>query len=192
MLNIETDAEKYISDLFADQDSKELGLKIEVENPETPVANVSFNFCYSSDLSKDFMEFDASGFKYYIHENDIKYMIDAKIDLKKDGYAHKLTIYAPNSKGDEPKEDSSLEEKIKYFILAEVNPQLSSHGGFVELVEITKEMDVVLNFGGGCQGCSSVKVTLKNGVEKQLKVKFTEIRNVLDVTDHTNTENSYM
>jgi Fe-S cluster biogenesis protein NfuA len=31
-------------------------------------------------------------------------------------------------------------------------------------VEITKDMDVILNFGGGCQGCSSVKVTLKNGV----------------------------
>jgi Fe/S biogenesis protein NfuA len=50
----------------------------------------------------------------------------------------------------------------------------------------------VLNFGGGCQGCSSVKVTLKNGVEGQLKAKHPEIRNVLDATDHTQTTNAYM
>jgi hypothetical protein len=52
-------------------------------------------------------------------------------------------------------------------------------------VEITKDMDVILNFGGGCQGCSSVKVTLKNGVEAQLKSIYPEINNVLDVTDHS-------
>jgi Fe/S biogenesis protein NfuA len=59
-------------------------------------------------------------------------------------------------------------------------------------VEITKDMDVILNFGGGCQGCSSVKVTLKNGVEAQLKSIYPEINNVLDVTDHSQKENAYM
>ena len=51
---------------------------------------------------------------------------------------------------------------------------------------------VILNFGGGCQGCSSVKVTLKNGVEAQLKSQYPEINSVLDVTDHSNKENAYM
>jgi len=60
------------------------------------------------------------------------------------------------------------------------------------LVEITDDMDVVLNFGGGCQGCSSVKVTLKNGVEAQLKGLYPEIKNILDVTDHSKKENAYM
>jgi len=83
-------------------------------------------------------------------------------------------------------------KKINYTILAEVNPQLASHGGFVELVEITEKKDVILNFGGGCQGCSSVKVTLKNGVEAQLKSQYPEINSVLDVTDHSNKENAYM
>jgi Fe-S cluster biogenesis protein NfuA len=46
------------------------------------------------------------------------------------------------------------------------------------------------NFGGGCQGCSSVKVTLKNGVEAQLKSIYPEINNVLDVTDHSQKENA--
>nr|SMN01863.1 NfuA Fe-S protein maturation [uncultured Candidatus Thioglobus sp.] len=112
--------------------------------------------------------------------------------LKDEGSAKKLTITAPNAKGEAPKDDAPLEEKIKYTIAAEVNPQLASHGGFVDLVEITGDKDVILNFGGGCQGCSSVKVTLKNGVETQLKSIYPEIRNILDVTDHTQKENAYM
>jgi len=35
-------------------------------------------------------------------------------------------------------------------------------------------------------------VTLKNGVESQLKSKYPEIKSVQDVTDHTNKENAYM
>jgi Fe/S biogenesis protein NfuA len=62
----------------------------------------------------------------------------------------------------------------------------------VDLVEITESNEVVLNFGGGCQGCSSVKITLKNGVETQLMDLYPEITAVLDVTDHSKTENAYM
>jgi len=49
-----------------------------------------------------------------------------------------------------------------------------------------------LNFGGGCQGCSSVNMTLKDGVEKQLKDLYPEISAVLDATDHSHKENAYM
>jgi Fe/S biogenesis protein NfuA len=117
---------------------------------------------------------------------------DSEVALKEEGSSKKLTITAPNAKGEVPKDDAPLAEKIKYTIAAEVNPQLASHGGFVDLVEITDDMDVVLNFGGGCQGCSSVKVTLKNGVEAQLKSIYPEIKNILDVTDHSQKENAYM
>jgi len=50
---------------------------------------------------------------------------------------------------------------------------------------------VVLQFGGGCQGCGMVDVTLKEGIEKTLLEKVPEIKGIRDVTDHTNTENAY-
>jgi Fe/S biogenesis protein NfuA len=50
----------------------------------------------------------------------------------------------------------------------------------------------VLKFGGGCQGCSSVSLTLKEGVEKTLMERIPGIGAVRDVTDHSNTENAYM
>jgi Fe/S biogenesis protein NfuA len=192
MFKITKEAEAYVADLFAQQDGDELGLKIEIEKPGTPGAAVAFNFCFTKDLPKTFELFTYDGFNAFISKENFIYLGESSVALKDEGSGKKLTITAPNAKGKEPDKDDPLSERIKYMIAAEVNPSLASHGGFVELVEITSEMDIVLNFGGGCQGCSGVKVTLKNGVEAQMKSMFPEIRHILDVTDHSVKENAYM
>ncbi len=192
MFSITDEARVYVADLFAQQDEKDLGLKVDVEKSGTPTAAITFNFCFPKELSKTYQKFEYKGFYAYIDELNFEYLRDSEVTLKDAGTGKKLTITAPNAKGEEPKEDAPLEEKIKYVIAADISPGLASHGGFVELVEITKQMDVILNFGGGCQGCSSVKSTLKQGVEAQLKAHFSEIKSVRDVTDHSNTDNAYM
>jgi Fe/S biogenesis protein NfuA len=192
MFDITGEAEQYIAKLFADQDDKDLALKIGVDNAGSPNALVSFNFCYPKDLDKKYQRFPYGGFDAYIDENNFEHLKSSNVELKDEGGNQKLTISAPNAKGTPPAKDAPLEEHIKWTIASEISPQLALHGGFLELVEITQDKDVVLNFGGGCQGCSSVKFTLKNGVESQLKAKYPQIRNVLDVTDHTETSNAYM
>ena len=77
-----------------------------------------------------------------------------------------LTIKAPNAKMPRVDENSPLEDRINYVLYNEVNPALAAHGGEVSLVEVTEEQYAVLQFGGGCQGCSAVDQTLKGGVEK--------------------------
>ena len=192
MFSITEEAEIYVADLFEQQDEKDLGLKVDVEKPGTPVATVTFNFCIKSDLPESYQEFPFLGFSAFIDESNNQYLSDSHVALKIDGTNKKLTITAPNAKGEAPKDDAPLEEKVLFTIVTEVNPSLASHGGFVDLVEITKKKEVVLNFGGGCQGCSSVNMTLKDGVEKQLKGLYPEISAVLDATDHSYKENAYM
>ena len=192
MFSITEEAEIYVADLFEQQDEKDLGLKVDVEKPGTPVATVTFNFCIKSDLPESYQEFPFVGFSAFIDESNNQYLSDSHVALKIDGTNKKLTITAPNAKGGAPKDDAPLEEKVLFTIVTEVNPSLASHGGFVDLVEITKKKEVVLNFGGGCQGCSSVNMTLKDGVEKQLKGLYPEISAVLDATDHSYKENAYM
>ena len=102
-----------------------------------------------------------------------------------------LTIKAPNSKVPRVSDDSPLEEKINYILQSEVNPSLASHGGMVSLVELVDEDVAVLQFGGGCQGCGMVDVTLKDGVEKTLLEQLPQLREVRDITDHTQGENPY-
>jgi Fe/S biogenesis protein NfuA len=58
-------------------------------------------------------------------------------------------------------------------------------------VEITGEKEVILQFGGGCQGCGMADVTLKQGIEQTLTRNFPEITAVLDVTDHQSGTNPY-
>ena len=192
MFSITEEAEIYVADLFEQQDEKDLGLKVDVEKPGTPVATVTFNFCIKSDLPETYQEFPFVGFSAFIDESNNQYLSDSHVALKIDGTNKKLTITAPNAKGEAPKDDAPLEEKVLFTIVTEVNPSLASHGGFVDLVEITKKNEVVLNFGGGCQGCSSVNMTLKDGVEKQLKGLYPEISAVLDAMDHSYKENAYM
>ena len=192
MFTISDEAEIYIAELFEEQGEKDLALKVEIEKAGTPVANVTFGFVRPSDLHRKQKKFSYKGFDAYIWASNLDYLKDSDVALKVDGTAKKLTITAPNAKGDAPGKDSPLIEKIQYTLLTEISPRLASHGGFAELIEITKKKEVVLNFGGGCQGCSSVAITLKDGIEQELMGLYPEITAILDVTDHTDTTNAYM
>ena len=58
-------------------------------------------------------------------------------------------------------------------------------------VEVVDESVAVLQFGGGCQGCGMVDLTLKEGVEKTLMDQLPQLTAVKDVTDHSVKENAY-
>ena len=67
----------------------------------------------------------------------------------------------------------------------------ASHGGEVSLIEFNDKSEVILQFGGGCQGCGMIDVTLKDGIEKTLVDQLPEITAVKDITDHSQNENAY-
>ena len=87
--------------------------------------------------------------------------------------------------------DSPLEDRINYILYNEINPSLAAHGGEVSLVEVTEDSYAVLRFGGGCQGCSAVDMTLKSGVEKTLLEQLPQLAGVRDMTDHSDTSQAY-
>ena len=58
-------------------------------------------------------------------------------------------------------------------------------------VEFNDENIAVLQFGGGCQGCGMVDVTLKDGIEKTLIDQIPEVKAVKDLTDHSINDNAY-
>ena len=54
-----------------------------------------------------------------------------------------------------------------------------------------KDKTVFLKLEGGCQGCGMADVTLKQGVEAEIKRAVPEIEEILDVTDHATGSNPY-
>ena len=62
----------------------------------------------------------------------------------------------------------------------------------VSLVEVADNDTIaVLQFGGGCQGCGMIDVTLKQGVEKVLLERVSQLKGIKDATDHSDTSNAY-
>ena len=114
MFTISKEAEIYIADLFEEQGEKDLALKVEVEKAGTPVANVTFNFCRPSELHNKYEKFPYIGFDVYVAVTYIDALKGADVALKTEGLTKKLTITAPNAKGDAPSKDSPLKERIKY------------------------------------------------------------------------------
>lgn len=83
-----------------------------------------------------------------------------------------------------------MAEVIEKLFEEHINPALASHGGFVRLVKVV-DRDVHLEMGGGCQGCSASKITLKHGIENAVREAVPQVREVVDVTDHASGENPY-
>ncbi len=195
MIEITQSAENYLAELLSKQQVEGIAVRLFITHPGTPNAETCLAYCRPDEvqISDEFMQLEK--LRVYIEPNSIPYLKDGVIDYVADQMGGQLTIKAPNSKMPQMDEDSSIETRINYYLYTEINPGLASHGGQVSLVEVVNEADnmlAVLRFGGGCQGCSAVDLTLKDGVEKVLIEKVSGLVGVRDVTDHNNTTNAYM
>jgi len=194
-LEITDSAQEYLAELLSKQDVEGISVRIFVTDPGTPNAETCLAYCRPDEVKITDEFTDLEHFRVYVDPASVDYLEDAFVDYSADRMGGQLTIKAPNAKMPQVTADSPLDAQVNYHLYTEVNPGLASHGGDVSLVGVVNEDDVnvaVLRFGGGCQGCSSVSMTLKEGVEKILMEKVPGIGAVRDVTDHTNTDNAYM
>ena len=178
-------AQEYLNNLLEDNTN----IKLTIDNVGSPRAETVLQYCKEGE-EEDFASLDLQGFKLFYNELHEKYLKDTTIDYDVERFGGQLTIKAPNTKTPIIDENSSIEERINAVIINEVNPGLAAHGGMVDLVEF-REGKAILKFGGGCQGCGMVDLTLADGVEKLLKERIPEITEVSDMTDHSFTDNAY-
>ena len=190
-IKITKSAEKYLNDLLDNQGEDTIGIKIFVTEPGSPRAETCIAYAKQEDDLSGYTVKTGFKFPLYLEEISLKFIEDAKVDYSPDKFGGNLTIKAPNAKLPQIASDGSIEEKINYVLYSEINPGLAAHGGEVLLVEVVDEKTAVLQFGGGCQGCGMVDLTLKDGVERTLLEKIPELNKILDVTDHSYRENAY-
>ena len=190
-MNITPSAQEYLADLLSNQEKDTSGIKIFVSEPGTPRAETCIAYAKDDEDFSDYRIIEEFKFILYLEEKSIDFLKDAEVDYSPDKYGGTLTIKAPNAKLHQISEDASIEDKINYVLYSEINPGLASHGGEVSLIEVVNEETAILQFGGGCQGCGMVDLTLKDGVEKTLLEQVEGLKNVKDVTDHSYRENAY-
>ncbi len=60
-----------------------------------------------------------------------------------------------------------------------IRPALQADGGDVELIDVDEENGIVtVQLQGACSGCPSAQITLAMGVERAIKEKVPEIKEV--------------
>jgi Fe-S cluster biogenesis protein NfuA len=72
-----------------------------------------------------------------------------------------------------------MREKVE-AVLNQIRPNLARDGGNVELVDATDGI-VKVRLTGACGGCPMASMTLKHGVERALKERVPEVKEVVAV-----------
>ncbi|WP_287598513.1 NfuA family Fe-S biogenesis protein [Thermomonas sp.] len=192
MIQISEAAQTHFRKLIEREAIPGLGVRLSAQHPGTARADVRLEFSEPDELAGDEWAIDCEGFTLWLDAPSVPFLDGAEIDYATMATGGQLQIRAPRIKGVAPGESASLVERVRWVIENEINPQLAMHKGHVTLTEITADGIVVLNFGGGCHGCSMVDITLKQGVEKTLLDKVPGVTGVRDVTDHASGSAPYM
>ena len=191
MINISESAQSHFAKLLSQQ-AEGTNIRVFVVNPGTAKAECGVSYCPAEAAEDDDLVLPFDGFSAYIDAASKPFLVDAEIDFTTDQMGSQLTLKAPNAKLRKVEDDAPLFDRVDYFLKAEVNPQLAGHGGECTLMEITEDGYAILQFGGGCNGCSQIDVTVKDGIETQLlEIMGDEIKGVKDMTEHERGEHSY-
>ncbi len=191
MITITESAQQHFGKLLAQQ-PEGTNIRVFVVNPGTQSAECGVSYCPPEAVEASDTEMKLELFSAFIDELSLPFLDDAEIDFVTDKMGSQLTLKAPNAKVRKVADDASLIERVDYVLQTQINPQLAGHGGNVSLSEITEDGVAILQFGGGCNGCSMVDVTLKEGIEKELLAQFEgELTDARDITDHARGDHSY-
>ena len=191
LINITRSAEEYLAKLIQEKNETDLSIRIFISDPGTPKAETCLAYCKPDESMPDDIIINLELINVNLEKRSIPFLKDCEVNFDNDTFGGQLTIKAPNARVPNISPDSPVEDRINYVIYNEINPMLESHGGEVSLVEFNNENIAVLQFGGGCQGCGMVDLTLKDGIEKTLVEQIPEVKAVKDTTDHSVNDNAY-
>ena len=188
MLNISDLAKTKIKESIDNYSKPVIGIRA-IAEAKSPF-QISYGLAFIDDENKSESDkiIEMGDIKVYIDPDQEHYFEEVTLDYEDglSGSGFKFTNLPRVPK----KYMGTLAEKVVKVIDEEINPGIASHGGFVSLVDI-KNNDVIIQMGGGCQGCGMANVTLKDGIEVALKKAIPEIGAIYDVTDHADGMNPY-
>lgn len=179
MLSISPKAREML-DQFAEQadESSEMLLRVEIVGRGPNGFQYDLQFVSSDDRKDDDVELELEEMRVLVAARSVQYLEGATIDYKETLMGGGFSFDNPN-----PLWVDELSKAVAEIIASEVNPVVASHGGHVDLIGVDSGKAIIA-FGGGCQGCGMVDVTLKQGVEVMIKDSVPGISEVVDATDH--------
>ncbi|MDP7002088.1 MAG: iron-sulfur cluster assembly accessory protein [Candidatus Thalassarchaeaceae archaeon] len=179
MLEITQKAREML-DQFAEQaeSDENLALKLEIVGRGPKGFQYDLQLIGIDDSQGNDIKIEINGLDVFIGERSAPYLDGTVIDYKETLMGGGFSFENPN-----PLWIDDTSKAVAEIISEQVNPVVATHGGHVDLIGVD-EGKAIIAFGGGCQGCGMVDVTLKQGVEVMITDGVPEVSGVVDVTDH--------
>ena len=185
VLSVTPDARSKIDGVRTFNDFPEAYLRIRVAGKEGPRFRYEIALEDPRDRGPDDLALDLDGLIVIMDPTSAAELAGATVDLDPAVTGGGLRIDNPNEGWQDP-----VARAVQEVLDRQINPGVGSHGGMVTLVEV-KDGTAYMRFGGGCQGCAAVDVTLKQGVETAIRTSVPSISAIVDVTDHDAGVNPY-
>jgi len=171
--------------LMEQENDHPLALRIAIVGRGPGGFQYNLQFMKESECRPDDVVVDIGAFKVVVDRESAADLKDAVVDWVDEGFRGGFRIDNPNPVWKDP-----VARQVQEVIDRSINPAIASHGGTVTLLDV-KDGVAYIRFGGGCQGCGMVDVTLKQGVETMIRRAVPQIRQVVDTTDHAAGTNPY-
>ena len=185
LLTVSPDARAKIDGVRSFNDFPEAVLRVRVLAKEGPRYRYEIALEDPRERAADDVSLETDGLTVVLDPASATDLAGASIELDPAITGGGLRIDNPNEGWQDP-----VARAVQEVLDRQINPGVGGHGGMVTLVEV-KDGTAFMRFGGGCQGCAAVNVTLKQGVETAVRAAVPAIQAIVDVTDHEAGTNPY-
>ena len=185
LIQVTPQAREKIDGVRTFNDFPEAVLRVRVVAKEGPRFRYEIALEDPRDRTDDDLVVALDGLEVAIDPRSAVDLAGATIDLDPAVMGGGLKVDNPNEGWQDP-----VARAVQEVLDRQINPGVGSHGGVVSLVEV-KDGKAFMRFGGGCQGCAAVDVTLKQGVERAVLSAVPSVSAIVDVTDHEAGANPY-
>ncbi|MDA8040546.1 MAG: NifU family protein [Actinomycetota bacterium] len=200
VLRVTEPARQMVLDIrSSEENSGDLALWLEVSGAASGAFTYDMWFQPAGDAGPGDAVQTSGELTFVLAASSVDKLQGATLDVGASGGEQGLVMLNPNSPAPErpsiadrlPVDLSTPEaQRILEILEQEVNPQISMHGGWAELVAFD-DGTAYVRMSGGCQGCGLAKVTLSQGIAVAIQDAVPAVREVVDVTDHASGTNPY-
>jgi Fe/S biogenesis protein NfuA len=184
-LTITPDARSKIDGVRTSNDFLDATLRVKIAARQGPRFLYEIALEDPLDRTDADLALDVDGLTVVVDPDSAPDLDGATIDLDPGVVGGGLRVDNPNEGWKDP-----VAAAVQEVLDHQINPGVGTHGGRVSLIDV-REGTAYLRFGGGCQGCAAVDITLKRGVERAVRQAVPEITAIADVTDHAAGTNPY-
>jgi Fe/S biogenesis protein NfuA len=185
LLTVTPDARAKIDSVRSSNDFLDALLRVKVAGRSGPRLQYEIALEDPRDRTEADVAVELGGLTVVVDPDSADQLAGSTIDLDPGITGGGLRVDNPNEGWRDP-----LARAVQAVLDTRINPGVGGHGGMVSLIDV-RDGTAYMRFGGGCQGCAAVDVTLRAGVEAALRDAVPEITAVVDVTDHAAGENPY-